>query len=80
MDRALVLDREGMNRTIILKQLSLMGLKTHMADRLEDIGELRPCANDVVFVGADIEGGPETALKALTTEHKPAATILMADR
>ncbi|MEO9823435.1 MAG: ATP-binding protein [Paracoccaceae bacterium] len=79
MNRALVFDREGMNRSITLKQLSLMGLKAHMTDSLDDILEMNPGAKDIVIVGADVEGGAEAVASAINEHHTPAATILIAD-
>ena len=79
MDRALVLDREGMNRTIILKQLCLMGLKSHMAENFEDVRNLSPGPNDIVFVGADIQGDVQQIIHSITDEFRPAAIIMITD-
>lgn len=79
MDRAIVFDREGMNRTIILKQLTLMGLKGHMASSLEEITDFQPGPRDIIFVGADAESDTDTVIDTLEDRYEPAAVVLMTD-
>ncbi len=51
MRRAIVLDDEGLNQSVILKQLSLMGLSPTTVSSLDDIAAENPTPQDVVFVG-----------------------------
>ncbi|QMU58754.1 MAG: response regulator [Boseongicola sp.] len=51
MERAIVLDAPGMNRTVLQKQLGLIGLKTVMADSVNAIVEAQPHEKDIVFLG-----------------------------
>ncbi|MDA8584906.1 ATP-binding protein [Rhodobacteraceae bacterium] len=79
MDRAIVIDRNGMNRSILIKQLGLMGLRSVVADNLEGVAELRPGARDVVFISADADEDVVSASQALRTQFSPAAVFLLAD-
>ena len=78
MDRAFVLDAERLNRTIIQKQLNLMGLRPVMIDTLEDLGRHRAGARDIVFLERSALGGdPVAAAQAVRERFAPAALILV---
>ena len=79
MDRAIVLDREGLNRSILIKQLSLIGLHTVVASSLHEVSELRPSANDLVFLGVDADEHILKAAQALRGRFAPAAVFLLTD-
>ena len=52
IERALVLDTPGMNRTVLAKQLTLMGLKTEAYSTLADLEAAAPGEADIVFIDA----------------------------
>ena len=79
MDRAIVIDREGMNRTILIKQLGLMGLRSVVANSLANVAELRPGARDVIYIGADADDDVVAAAQALRQQFTPAAIFLLSD-
>jgi len=79
MDRAVVLDREGMNRSILIKQLGLMGLRSVVAESLDALAQLRPGQNDIVFMGSDADDNIVGAAQALSQRFSPAATFLLSD-
>jgi signal transduction histidine kinase/CheY-like chemotaxis protein len=80
MDRAIVVDTEGLNRTIILKQLNLMGLRSVVAETMDNLSALRPGADDIVFFG--ITGSSDdlfASASALRERFSPAALFLLVD-
>ena len=79
MDRAIVIDRDGMNRAILIKQLGLMGLRSEVAETLAGVAELRPGHNDVVLIGADADDNVVEATEALRAQFSPAAVFLLSD-
>ncbi len=79
MDRAIVLDREGLNRSILIKQLSLIGLHTVVASSLGEVSEQRPSSNDLVFLGVDADDHILEAARALREQFAPAAVFLLSD-
>ena len=79
MDRAIVIDRDGMNRAILIKQLNLMGLRSEVSDTLSGVSELRPGHNDVVLIGADADDNVVEAAEALRDQFSPAAVFLLSD-
>ncbi|MCV6593205.1 MAG: ATP-binding protein [Silicimonas sp.] len=79
MDRAIVVDRDGVNRAILIKQLGLMGLRSDVANTMEDMAALNPGRFDVVLIGADADPDVVAATEALKSEHDPAAVFLLAD-
>ncbi len=52
LDRALILDDEGMHRSILTKQLGLIGLRPISVETMDDIAAERPTEKDVIFLGA----------------------------
>ena len=79
MDRAIVLDREGLNRSILIKQLSLIGLQAVVASSIEEVSELRPSANDLVFLGAGADGNILGTASTLRGQYSPAAIFMLSD-
>ncbi len=79
MDRAIVIDRDGMNRSILIKQLGLMGLRSVVSDNIDGLAELRPGARDVVMIGADADDDVAGAARALREIFSPAAVFLLSD-
>ena len=79
MDRAIVIDRDGMNRSILIKQLGLMGLRSEVSDNIEGLSELRPGARDIVLIGADADDDAAGAARAIREVFSPAAVFLLSD-
>ena len=78
MDRAIVLDDDGMNRTVLLKQLGLIGLKTSTVDRVDEIAAARPSGRDIVFLGHGVaDGDAFEAARALREQFMPAGIFLL---
>jgi len=79
IDRAIVIDHDGMNRSILIKQLGLMGMRSVVADNLQNLSQLRPGPQDVVFISADTDEDVVSASQALRAQFSPAAVFLLAD-
>lgn len=79
LDRAIVLDREGLNRSILIKQLSLIGLHTVVASSLSEVSEQRPSSTDLVFLGIGADEDIQEAARALREQFGPAAVFLLSD-
>ena len=79
MNRAIVIDRDGMNRSILIKQLGLMGLRSEVAGSLAEVSELRPGQFDVVLIGADADENVVEAAEAMRERFDPAAIFLLSD-
>ncbi len=79
MNRAIVIDRDGMNRSILIKQLGLMGLRSEVAASLAEVSELRPGRFDVVLIGADADENVVEAAEAMRERFDPAAIFLLSD-
>ncbi|MGI9391350.1 MAG: ATP-binding protein [Boseongicola sp.] len=78
MDRAIVLDDDGMNQTVLLKQLGLMGLKTSTVERVEDIATARPSQRDIVLLGhGAADGDTFDAARAIREQYTPAGVFLL---
>ena len=78
MDRAFVLDREGLNRTITQKQLSLMGLRPIVVTSVEELAKHRAGTRDLVFMEPSVLGGDETtSARSVRERFTPAAMILL---
>ncbi len=78
MDRAIVLDDDGMNRTVLLKQLGLIGLKTSTVAQFDEIAAERPSERDIVFLGhGATDGDASVAARALREQFKPAGVFLL---
>ena len=79
MDRAIVVDRDGMNRAILIKQLGLMGLRSVVAENMEQVFDHVPTDRDVVFLEAEVEPDVAEATTALRERFAPAAVFLLSD-
>ena len=79
IDRAIVIDREGMNRSVLIKQLNLMGLRSDVAENLAKLSELRPGQHDIVMIAADADADVVEAAEALRSQFNPAAVFLLSD-
>jgi signal transduction histidine kinase/CheY-like chemotaxis protein len=79
MDRALILDRDGPNRTILLKQLSILGLHVEVAASLAELEDLCPSRNDILFVAGDLPDEPDRLAGSLVDRFTPAAIFCLAD-
>lgn len=78
MSRAFVIDHEGLNRTIIQKQLALMGLKPHLVSTVEELAHHRAGTRDLIFVEPSVLGGdPDALARSLRERFGPAALILL---
>ena len=51
LERAFIVEPSGMNRTVLAKQLGLIGLTPIMVDSVDDLTDERPGPKDVVVVG-----------------------------
>ncbi|AZQ69152.1 response regulator [Silicimonas algicola] len=79
MHRAIVLDRDGMNRDILIKQLGLMGLRSVVAASRQEIDALPPGPEDIVFIGSDAAEDVEVFATDVSAHHRPAAIFLVTD-
>ena len=80
LSRAFVLDREGLNRSIMLKQLNLMGASPVTPTTFDDIAGERPTPRDVVFMG--LEGDVRDLLaeaEALRSRYDLGGLILVSN-
>ncbi len=79
LDRAVIVGQDGLNREILVKQLSLLGLNSVVAATPEMIAELTPSARDVFFVTSDFDEDIEGLVEVLRRKVGPAAIFLVAD-
>ncbi|MDJ0638524.1 MAG: ATP-binding protein [Paracoccaceae bacterium] len=79
MDRAIILSREGLNRSILLKQLNIFGLHSVVAASTEEFSNLRPSERDLVFLGVDVEDDVIALGASLRGRFRPAALFLLTD-
>ena len=78
MDRAIVLDGDGVNRTVLLKQLGLIGLKTSTVDIIDDVAVARPSQRDIVILGHGVsDDDPFEAARAIREQFSPAGIFLL---
>lgn len=76
--RAIVFDDEGMNRTVLLKQLGLIGLTTVTAAAIDDISDARPTSHDIVLIGHDARGTDAFSnARRIAEQFSPAGMILL---
>lgn len=76
MDRAFVLDRQGQNRSIVEKQLNLMGLRSVAISSVEELAHHRAGRRDLIFVDPSVLGGDETVSAfAIRDRFRPAALV-----
>ncbi|MEO1536804.1 MAG: ATP-binding protein [Pseudomonadota bacterium] len=79
LDRAVVVGPDSLHRSILLKQLSMLGLTAVIAATSETIGRLNLTKEDVCFVAANADRDITTFLQSLREAFDPAAVFLMAD-
>ncbi|MEM8802167.1 MAG: ATP-binding protein [Pseudomonadota bacterium] len=80
MRRAFICDRDNVNRSILIKQLSLIGLSPIVMASVEELEQLSPEANDLVFLACD-PGDTVLATAADVRErYKPAGVFAVSDR
>lgn len=78
MKRAFVMDRKGLNRSILIKQLSLMGLSPDVVTTIEELARHRAGRRDLIFLEPSVLGGDEVAsTDAVRDRFKPAALVLL---
>lgn len=78
MDRAFVVDHEGLHRSIIQKLLNLMGLRPVALSSIEELGSHRVGHRDVLFIDPMVLGEDANASgRALSEKFRPAAMILL---
>ena len=79
IDQVFVLDRKGLNRSIIVKQLSLIGLRASSIGSVEELGAMTPGANDVVLIGTGNEEPVCTIAQTVREQYQPAAILFLSD-
>ena len=78
MNRAFVLEREGLSRSIIEKQLNLMGLKPFAVSSVEQLARHRAGPGDLIFLDPSVLGGDElVSAAAVRDRFRPTAIILL---
>ena len=78
MNRAFVMDQDGLNRSILKKQLNLMGLNPILVSSIEELTRHRAGRRDLIFVEPSVLGGDEAAsADAVRQRFRPAAMILL---
>ncbi|MGR3511441.1 MAG: ATP-binding protein [Paracoccaceae bacterium] len=79
MDRAVVVGPESLHRSILLKQLSMLGLNSVVAASTEGIAQTRPSHKDLIFVSADAEDDIAGFIDSVRHHYEPAAILVMAE-
>ena len=79
MDRAIVVGPDSLHRSILLKQLSMLGLNSVVAASPEGIAQLRPSSRDLFFVSSDAEPDVAGFVESVRQRYTPAAILLMVE-
>ncbi|MEM6384955.1 MAG: ATP-binding protein [Pseudomonadota bacterium] len=79
MDRAVVVGAESLHRSILLKQLSMLGLNAVIASSSNEVAQQRPSNRDLFFISADADEDMAAFIKSARKQFNPAAVFLMAD-
>ncbi len=79
MERAIVVGADGLNRSILLKQLSLLGLHAEVVSTMDGIARLGPTKRDIFFIASDVDQDPVDAINGLRQEIDPAAIFFVTD-
>ena len=79
LERAIIADRKGPNRSVLLKQLNLFGLRTEVADSVDALADLGPSRRDVLFLAVGLDDDLPGLANTLRTRHQPAAIFALAD-
>ncbi len=78
LSRAILIDGAGMNRTVLLKQLGLIGLQPATVDSPDKIDALNPGPSDVIFLGAGLcDGDPFETARRLRSRYEPGGLFLL---
>jgi len=73
LDRAFIVEEPGMNRTVLAKQLGLVGLTPVLVDSFDDLAAENPGAQDLIVVGQPKgDEDPFVMAAALKARFKPA--------
>ncbi|SMX23049.1 ATP-binding protein [Boseongicola aestuarii] len=73
LERAFIVEHAGMNRTVLAKQLGLVGLKPVLIESFEELVAGRPGPMDVIVVGQSTDGrDPFEAAAEIRARFKPA--------
>jgi signal transduction histidine kinase/CheY-like chemotaxis protein len=79
MDRALVIGQDSLHRSILLKQLNLLGLTPVIANSRRAIDELQPTPRDLVFVASDVDEDVTRFIEGMRQRFDPGAIFLMTE-
>ena len=78
LTRAILMDSEGMHRTVLLKQLGLIGLETVTIAGPDEIDALTPGSSDVIFLGSGVcDGDPFVTARDLRSRYSPGGLFLL---
>ena len=80
MSRAIVVGPDSLNRSVLIKQLSLIGLKTVVGSSASEIDEIAPTSRDVVFLGHETDGNLVETARGLREKYAPAGLFALTDR
>jgi len=73
LERAFIVEQSGMNRTVLAKQLGLIGLSPVLVDNFDDLANECPGPKDLIVVGQSSGGeDPFVIAAALKVQFKPA--------
>ena len=79
MERALVIGQDSLNRSILLKQLNLLGLTPAIANSSQAIDDLKPTPRDIVFVASDVDEDVTRFIEGMRQSYDPGAIFLMTE-
>ena len=80
LDRAIIVHEPGMNRTVLSKQLGLVGLKPTTVDEFGDVAAERPGVRDIIVVGdTSEEDGGFAMAREVRNLYAPAGLFKVVD-
>lgn len=80
LDRAIIVHEPGMNRTVLSKQLGLVGLKPTTVDEFGDLAAERPGVRDIIVVGeTSEEDGGFAMAREVRNLYAPAGLFKVVD-
>ena len=80
LDRAIIVHEPGMNRTVLSKQLGLVGLKPTTVDEFGDLAAERPGVRDIIVVGdTSEEDGGFAMAREVRNLYSPAGLFKVVD-
>ncbi len=78
IDRAIVLDTPGTNRTVLAKQLGVLGLAPVVVETPDELQAATPGQNDIVFIdAAAVDGDAFEFSEKLKSETQPGGMFLL---